>query len=77
MANTYRLLGARRLEDTLITDVEYSLDGVVVRVEVAHFRPTTKQQVQQAIRNRGVTEKQRVDAQVLIDSFIANLDTSG
>jgi hypothetical protein len=71
MANSYKVLETRRVEDTVFTLVEYNFSGRIVTTQVPHFRPTTRQEVGQGIRNRGVSELQKLNAADTIDGLLA------
>ena len=78
MATSYTLVNKQRSGDVLITRVNFNFDGVLVNnVDIPHFRPVSKQEVQNNIRKYGIQEKERLDAANLIDIFINNLDTTG
>lgn len=78
MPNSFTLISKRRDEDILYTTVDFTIDGVLVpNVQIAHYRPATKQEVRQNIIKRGMAEKERLTAIQTIDSFINNLDTNG
>ena len=71
-------LAERRGEDTLVTLVQYLYTGALtdsVTVEVQHFRPTTLQQVLDAITARGISERARLLAAPAIDAIIPLIPT--
>jgi hypothetical protein len=70
MANSYKVLAVKRVEDAVITDVEYNFSGRLVRTPVSHFRPATRQEVGQGIRNRGASELAKLTAADAIDGLL-------
>lgn len=55
---------SRRSEETVFTTVQYNFDGKIVEVEVAHFMPTSEQDIITGIENREVTEKNKLLAEL-------------
>jgi len=57
-----------RVEDkSLVTEVEYTFfDGSKKTMNVAHFYPSSKEEVIQGIQNREVSEQREIDAPALL-----------
>jgi hypothetical protein len=70
MANSYKVLAVKRVDDSVVTDVEYNFSGRIVTTPVHHFRPATRQEVGQGIRNRGISELQKLNAADTIDGLL-------
>ncbi len=49
---TYKILSARQEDITIITTVEYNLDGTIVTTEVPHFMPKSQEEIEQNIINK-------------------------
>jgi hypothetical protein len=75
MANSYKVLAATRVDDTVITEVQYSFDGRLVTVPVSHFRPQSKADVAAGIRNRGISERDKLIAADTIEALLAGFQT--
>ncbi len=70
---TYTITAVRRIEETVWTDVTFDFNGTIVMVEVPHFRPQSVNEVKQNIKNRALSEKDKLDAGTLAQSFLANI----
>ena len=66
---TYKILSSRQADITLITTVEYNLDGTIVTTEVPHFMPKSQEEIEQNIINRAASEV----ARILAPQELANL----
>jgi hypothetical protein len=73
MANSYKILSKQRLDDVLRIEIEYNFDGRLVLVSVPIFRPTTLQEVRDALRNRGISERAKLLAADSIDTVLPNI----
>ena len=60
---SYKIL-SRRTEQTVFTTVEYDFDGQIVVVEVAHFMPESEESIVAGIKNRAVSEQNRLLSEV-------------
>jgi len=64
-------VSSRQSGDTLVVTVNYSKDGVFVeQAEVPIFRPQTKLDVREGIKNRLLTIKDRVNAEARIRDVV-------
>lgn len=64
-------VSSRQEGDTLVVTVNYLKDGVLVEaVDVPIFRPQTKRDVREGIRNRLLTIKDRVNAEARIRDVV-------
>lgn len=70
---TYKILSSRQADITLITTVEYNLDGTIVTTEVPHFMPKSQEEIEQNIINRAATEVARLQAEQEIATLIPSL----
>jgi hypothetical protein len=70
---TYKILSSRQADITLITIVEYNLDGTIVTTEVPHFMPKSQEEIEQNIINRAATEVARLQAEQEIATLIPSL----
>ena len=70
---TYKIISTRQADITLITTVEYNLDGTIVTTDVAHFMPKTQEEVEQNIINRAASEVVRIQAEQEIANLIPSL----
>jgi hypothetical protein len=70
---TYKILSSRQADITLITTVEYNLDGTIITVEVPHFMPKSQAEIEQNIINRAATEVARIQAEQEISNLIPTL----
>ena len=66
---TYKILSSRQADITLITTVEYNLDGNIITTEVPHFMPKSQEEIEQNIINRAASEV----ARILAPQELANL----
>lgn len=56
----YTILGAKQLEDHIVTEVKYDFDdGQSETVTIPHFQPKTTDEIVQGIVNRGISEKKK------------------
>ena len=70
---TYKIISTRQADITLITTVEYNLDGTIVTTDVAHFMPKSQEEVEQNIINRAASEVARIQAEQEIANLIPSL----
>ena len=70
---TYKILSSRQADITLITTVEYNLDGTIVTTEVPHFMPKSQEEIEQNIINRASSEVARLQAEQEIANLIPSL----
>lgn len=70
---TYKILSSRQADITLITTVEYNLDGTIVTTEVPHFMPKSQEEIEQNIINRATSEVARLQAEQEIANLIPSL----
>jgi hypothetical protein len=70
---TYKILSSRQADITLITMVEYNLDGTIVTTEVPHFMPKSQEEIEQNIINRAASEVARIQAEQEIANLIPTL----
>jgi len=70
---TYKIISTRQVDITLITTVEYNLDGTIVTTDVAHFMPKSQEEVEQNIINRAASEVARIQAEQEIANLIPSL----
>jgi hypothetical protein len=70
---TYKILSSRQADITLITTVEYNLDGTIVTTEVPHFMPKSQEEIEQNIINRAASEVARLQAEQEIANLIPSL----
>jgi type III secretion system FlhB-like substrate exporter len=70
---TYKILSSRQADITLITTVEYNLDGTIVTTEVPHFMPKSQAEIEQNIINRAASEVVRLQAEQEIANLIPSL----
>jgi hypothetical protein len=64
----YKIKSVTRNEETVTTNVEYNFNGTMLTIDVAHFQPANVAEVKQSIKNRGLSEKAKLNA---IDVCIA------
>jgi len=70
---TYKIVSTRQADITLITTVEYNLDGTIITVEVPHFMPKSQEEIEQNIINRAASEVARLQAEQEIVNLIPTL----
>jgi hypothetical protein len=70
---TYKILSSRQADITLITTVEYNLDGTIVTVDIPHFMPKSQEEIEQNIINRAASEVARLQAEQEIANLIPSL----
>jgi hypothetical protein len=70
---TYKILSSRQADITLITMVEYNLDGTIVTTEVPHFMPKSQEEIEQNIINRAASEVARIQAEQEIANLIPTI----
>ena len=70
---TYKILSSRQADITLITTVEYNLDGTIVTTEVPHFMPKSQEEIEQNIINRAASEMARIQAEQEFANLIPSL----
>ena len=71
----YTIVSKTVREDTVVTVVDYDLDGVVVRESVAHFRPQSLDDVKLGIENRGMSEASKLAAATKCVEVSATVET--
>jgi hypothetical protein len=59
---TYKILSVSQVDDTIMTTVQLQLTTVMTTVTISHFRPLTKEQIEDEIKNRAYSEQARLDA---------------
>jgi predicted PP-loop superfamily ATPase len=65
----------RAMTDTLVTTVTYTLtDGTRIVVDVPVFRPQSKDEIMEALKNREITEQSQYDAAPLIQEIKDEMD---
>jgi hypothetical protein len=65
----------RAMTDTLVTTVTYTLtDGTQIVVDVPVFRPQSKDEIMEALKNREITEQSQYDAAPLIQEIKDEMD---
>ena len=70
----YKIKSVTRNEETVTTKVEYDFNGTIVIVDVAHFQPKNVAEVKQSIKNRGLSEKAKLDAIDVCITLLANIE---
>ena len=70
---TYKIVSTRQADITLITTVEYNLDGTIITVVVPHFMPKSQAEIEQNIINRASSEVARLQAEQEIANLIPSL----
>jgi hypothetical protein len=70
---TYRIISTRQVDETLFTTVEYSFDGVIVTIEVAHFMPKSEEEITQNIIKRAASEVARMEAATTVAALIEGI----
>jgi len=70
---TYKILNTSVNGETITTTVEYDFDGTILTIDVAHFMPQSQQDIETGIINRAITEKKRLDAEILNRTLINSL----
>jgi len=58
----YKIKSVTRNEETVTTNVEYNFNGTMLTIDVAHFAPSNVAEVKQSIKNRGLSEKAKLNA---------------
>lgn len=59
----YKILGIGQSEDTIITNVELTLDnGNIFTTDIAHFRPQSAEEIDNNIKNRLTSEQSKVSS---------------
>jgi len=67
---SYKILSKKAVEDTVITTVEYSINGILVVADVSHFRPSSLEDIELGIANREATEKSRLESAAVCAQLI-------
>ena len=70
----YVILRAAQREETIVTEVEFDLDGVKVRAAIPHFSPRTREEVYEGIRNRGLSEAVKLQAVATAATLIPQIE---
>jgi hypothetical protein len=70
---TYKILSTKQIDEILFTTVEYSFDGNVVTVEVAHYMPKSEETIKQNIINRASTEVAKIEAAAAITTLVESI----
>lgn len=71
---TYKILATQQLQDTLITTVEYNINGVILVIDVNHFLITNENDVTNNIIKRAEFEEARLNTIQIIEQVVDNLD---
>lgn len=72
----YKIKSVTRNEETVTTNVEYNFNGTIVTIDVAHFAPLNVAEVKQSIKNRGLSEKAKLNAIEVCDSLKTNIENT-
>lgn len=70
---TYKILNTRQQEQILFTEVEYNFNEQLVLVEIAHFSPQTKEEVETNIINRAQSELQKLQSVEQVSSLVSEV----
>lgn len=60
----------RRVEETVITTVEYQFGDTTVTVDVPHFMPGSEEDIIRGIENRAVSEQALINEQAAVQSEV-------
>ena len=71
---TYKIINTRQIETILYTEVEYDFDGTIVLIEVAHFNPQSKEEIETNILNRASSELIKIEISNSISGLINDID---
>jgi len=74
---TYKILTTRQQEQILFTEVEYDFEknGKVI-VEMAHFNPQSKEEVETNITNRAQSELQKLQIIESINLLVPEIEVN-
>ncbi|MBP9758735.1 hypothetical protein KBD45_03495 [Candidatus Dojkabacteria bacterium] len=72
----YKIKSVTRNEETVTTTVEYDFNGKIVTVDVAHFAPSNVAEVKRGIKNRGASEKAKLNAIDVCVALQANIEAT-
>ncbi len=71
----YQIVSAKTLEDgTVITVVNYEIDGEIVSVDISHFQPKTTDDIILGIQNRAFTERKNLQSKDISVNLIDSLE---
>ncbi len=73
---TYKILNTRVVDTIIYTEVEYTFDNQTVIVEVAHFNPQSKEEVETSIVNRAQSELQRLQIIESINLLVPEIEVN-
>lgn len=78
MPDTYTVLEKPQIIDgqSLLVPVEFSIDGVAVKTVVSVSDPRSKQEFEEAVKNRYQTEKFRLEAGRRIASYLDTIEVN-
>lgn len=71
---TYKILSTRQANTILFTEVEYTLGETTTIVEIAHFNPKSKEEVEVNILNRADSELQNIQMTQQIKQLLPSIE---
>ena len=71
---TYKILSTRQADAILYTEVEYTLGETTTIVEVAHFNPKSKEEVETSIINRADSELKNIQIAEQVKQLLTSIE---
>jgi hypothetical protein len=71
---TYKILSTRQADAILYTEVEYTLGETITVVEVAHFNPKSKEEVETSIINRADSELKNIQIAEQVKQLLTSIE---
>lgn len=71
---TYKILSTRQTDAILYTEVEYTLGETIIVVEVAHFNPKSKEEVETSIINRADSELKNIQIAEQVKQLLPSIE---
>jgi hypothetical protein len=71
---TYKILSTRQADAILYTEVEYTLGETTTVVEVAHFNPKSKEEVETSIINRADSELKNIQIAKQVKQLLTSIE---
>lgn len=73
---SYKILSKTQADDTIITNVEFTIGDHVFEANVSHFRPNSLSDIISGIENREASEQARLEAistaQSILDQIVVS-----
>ena len=70
---TYTITSVNQVDETVMTTVEYDLNGTQMSIVVSHYNPTSLGDIDTGIKNRGISEITRLSNKNSVSNLVPNI----